>query len=384
MSVNSWRVPFEAYGGKEPYTFVSYAHRDHDAVFRDLNLLYRAGGRLWYDEGIDPGADWADEVARALHDCALFLVFLSPRAIESRNVRDEITFALNRQKPVVAVHLEAANLPPGLELRLNAVQALLRYRMDEAQYRQKLEGALLRHGVVRPDTDLEPDRIDSSGPAAAGVRADPLRFLPELEQLHRNRDWLAARRLGADMARGLLDRLDAGSGDFRFATKLMDVGVLLDDSGHLTLAKQCLLRVAEYLVQMAASQGESVEALDHLGMVYNNLGRLVRRHQPSSRSAEGYYRKSVEIFQLLYPDLSEDVNLGDRLGMAHSNLGNALIAQRKRDAARQAYQRAVEIYQQLAAEYPANAHLARRLQHARESLRTTEAPPSPPATSGSA
>ena len=384
MSIDTWRVPFEAYDGKDPYTFVSYAHRDHDAVFRDLNVLYRAGGRLWYDEGIDPGADWSDEVARALHDCTLFLVFLSPRAIESRNVRDEITFALNRQKPVVAVHLEAANLPPGLELRLNAVQALLRYRMDEAQYRQKLESALLRHGVVRPDTDVDPDRIDSSGPAAAGVRADPLRFLPELDQLHRNGDWLAARRLGADMARGLLDRLDAGRADFRSATKLMDVGVVLDDSGDLTLAKRCLHRVAEYLLQMAAMRGESVDVLDHLGMVYNNLGRLVRRHHSSSRSAEGYYRKSVEIFQLLYPELSEDVNLGDRLGMAHSNLGNALLAQGKRDAARQSYQRALETYKQLAAEHPANTHLARRFQHALESLRTTPARPSPPATSGSA
>ena len=130
-------------------------------------------------------------------------------------------------------------------------------------------------------------------------------------------------------------------------------------TGHARLTRR-------HLLQMSAARGESVEVLDHLGMVYNNLGRLMRKRHPASRSAEGYYRKSVEIFQLLYPDLSEDVNLADRLGMAHSNLGNALLAQGKRDAARQSYRRALELYQQLAAEHPNNCHIARRVRQATE------------------
>jgi hypothetical protein len=62
--------PFTAYRGAETYVFVCYSHHDTAAVYDDLALLRSSGVRIWYDEGISPGTQWSDELARALDGAA--------------------------------------------------------------------------------------------------------------------------------------------------------------------------------------------------------------------------------------------------------------------------------------------------------------------------
>jgi hypothetical protein len=131
-------APFSAYGGSAPYVFVSYAHADGAKVFPEITFLHEHGYRIWYDEGIDPGNEWPDEIARALHAASYFLVFVSPRSVASSNVRNEINVALNKRKPFLAIHLEETELTPGLELRMGDIQALMRFRMGVDAYREKL------------------------------------------------------------------------------------------------------------------------------------------------------------------------------------------------------------------------------------------------------
>jgi serine/threonine protein kinase len=138
-------TPFAAYLGDEPFVFVSYAHSDAAQVYPEITRLHQAGCRIWYDEGINAGQEWPDEVAGALERCTYFLVFLSPRAVESANVRDEIHFALTRSKPFLAVYLEETDLPKGLELRTGRIQAMHKFRMAEGRYHRLLERALPVH-----------------------------------------------------------------------------------------------------------------------------------------------------------------------------------------------------------------------------------------------
>lgn len=134
--------PFEAYNGSEPFLFVSYAHKDGAIVFPELLYLYNQGYRIWYDEGIDPGNEWPNEVAAALEGCSQFLVFISPNATRSSNVRNEVNFAINHSKAFLAVHIDETPLPIGLELRMGDIQAILKYRMDEEHYHRQLGRAL--------------------------------------------------------------------------------------------------------------------------------------------------------------------------------------------------------------------------------------------------
>jgi hypothetical protein len=135
-------LPCAAYTGDEPFAFISYAHLDADAVYPEIQRLDLMGYRIWYDEGIDPGNEWPEEVASALKRSMQFIVFVTQRAINSRNVRNEINYALKLDKPFFAIHLDETELPPGMDLQMSSIQGIFKWRMKEQAYVRNLERAL--------------------------------------------------------------------------------------------------------------------------------------------------------------------------------------------------------------------------------------------------
>jgi hypothetical protein len=135
-------LPFDAYQGTEPFLFASYSHQDAAQVYPEIARLNHLGYRIWYDEGICPGREWPEAVADALKQAAFFLVFISPRALASNNVRNEINLALKKKKPFLAIHLEETDLPGGVELQIGSLQAILKYLVDEERYCRRLEISL--------------------------------------------------------------------------------------------------------------------------------------------------------------------------------------------------------------------------------------------------
>ena len=70
------------------------------------------------------------------------LVFISKNSVESKNVRDEINYALHHNKKLLAVHMMHTSLPPGLELRLGPIQAIMKHKMKSKEYFTKLHESL--------------------------------------------------------------------------------------------------------------------------------------------------------------------------------------------------------------------------------------------------
>ena len=123
-----------AYEGTENYIFISYAHKDAAKVFPVMEQLYRRGYRIWYDDGIAPGSEWPEDIARHLNSSAMVIAFVSPNSMASVNCRREINFALSKEKPFLSVVMEPTEMPLGMELQLSAQQSVLRhnYREEEA------------------------------------------------------------------------------------------------------------------------------------------------------------------------------------------------------------------------------------------------------------
>lgn len=135
----STNYQLRAYEGPDDYIFVSYAHVDSGKVFPILEDLSSRGYRIWYDEGITPGSEWSENIARHLDGCALFLAFVTPNFMASPNCRKEVNFALSRQKPLLTMVLEPTKLPMGMELQLSAHQSVLCYRYSsEALFLERL------------------------------------------------------------------------------------------------------------------------------------------------------------------------------------------------------------------------------------------------------
>ena len=137
--------PFPAYDGDEPYVFVCYAHKDARVVYEELSWLRDRGVNIWYDEGITPGEEFPERLGKAILNASLVLFYVSPCSVASRHCRNEVFFSLDRDTPVLAIHLERTELPPGLALSTGTAQAIMRYELPEAVYHRKLLTGIRDH-----------------------------------------------------------------------------------------------------------------------------------------------------------------------------------------------------------------------------------------------
>ena len=144
-------TPFPAYDGEDAYAFVSYSHKDYEFVFNEIDRFNKQGLNIWYDEGIAPGNEWLAEIGRALFGASLFIVFISENSVSSKFVRKEITYAITKDIPFVAIHIEKTQLPVQLDLALSDLQAILQYGMNDEEYYRRYTKAfnihLKNHGI---------------------------------------------------------------------------------------------------------------------------------------------------------------------------------------------------------------------------------------------
>lgn len=106
------------YRGKYPYIFMSYSHKDIDAAKEIIAHLQASHYRVWYDEGIDPGSEWDENIASHIRHCGFFVAILSQIYLKSSNCKDELNFARELEKPRLLIYLEDIQLPDGMRMRL--------------------------------------------------------------------------------------------------------------------------------------------------------------------------------------------------------------------------------------------------------------------------
>ena len=93
-------------------TFVSYRRTDDEFTLKLASDLRSHGIDIWIDQlDIPAGQPWDDSVQKALMDCDRLLIILSPASMASKNVKDELAFALDEGKPIFPVLLEECEIP---------------------------------------------------------------------------------------------------------------------------------------------------------------------------------------------------------------------------------------------------------------------------------
>ena len=74
--------------------FLSHARKDSDLARQLADHLARAGFVVWSpEEEISPGDNWAKKIGKALDDSELMVILLTPKALESDFLRQDIEFA---------------------------------------------------------------------------------------------------------------------------------------------------------------------------------------------------------------------------------------------------------------------------------------------------
>lgn len=104
--------------------FISHSSKDEAAARSVVEILEDAGLSCWVSYRDIHGGKWADEIAVALTQSQAMVLLLSAHSTASGHVEDEFALAKNRRIPLVAIRLDDAPLPPGLELGLQKWQQL--------------------------------------------------------------------------------------------------------------------------------------------------------------------------------------------------------------------------------------------------------------------
>jgi hypothetical protein len=104
---------------KQHTAFFSYSRVNKEFATKLAKGLMSAGYPIWFDLfDIPTGSRWDDEVEKALHECSIFMIILTPASIASENVKDEIGFAIDHGKRILPILLEPCEVP----LRLRRFQ----------------------------------------------------------------------------------------------------------------------------------------------------------------------------------------------------------------------------------------------------------------------
>ena len=93
-------LPSTARPTRNPHQiFISYAHQDATMAQRLAHDLQQAGWPIWIaPDSITPGELWAAAIDRGLESSGIFLLLISPAAVNSRWVQDETYAAIDLEK----------------------------------------------------------------------------------------------------------------------------------------------------------------------------------------------------------------------------------------------------------------------------------------------
>ena len=126
-----------------PRIFLSYSHKDRTfgvQLVEALRKILNNDDYVWYDDGLHGGDAWWDEIVDQLNTRNAFIVILSPDAVKSKYVREEMRIAWHR-------HIEGKMLFLPLLLRKCRTPKFLRTRqiisfLSPEDYEQSLKKLL--------------------------------------------------------------------------------------------------------------------------------------------------------------------------------------------------------------------------------------------------
>lgn len=140
-------------------TFFSYSRDDSDFVSNLAKDLRSAGEKIWLDQlDITPGSHWDTSIENALNSSDKVIIVLSKTSVASKNVMDEVMYAIEKNKIVIPLLLEECDVPFRLS-RLQHVDFTQNYKGGLNRLISVLE---LEHKAVQPSSSLMNESINTS------------------------------------------------------------------------------------------------------------------------------------------------------------------------------------------------------------------------------
>lgn len=138
------KLSIESYNGPDPYLFVSYSHADTKSVDKVLKAIDKERFRMWYDDTMEIGNDFREELREKIEGCFAMLLFVSNASMNSKYCGMEIITAHKYNKRIYPVHLEEdVEIPVALTMILENLQHVKSENIFEGKkYMSKLIDSL--------------------------------------------------------------------------------------------------------------------------------------------------------------------------------------------------------------------------------------------------
>ena len=78
--------------------FLSYAYKDLELAKGVQDLLQNYGHSVFKDDGVQAGEEWVEFIAEGIANSAYFIPLITDRFLESRNTRNELSFAIEMSR----------------------------------------------------------------------------------------------------------------------------------------------------------------------------------------------------------------------------------------------------------------------------------------------
>ncbi len=168
------------YTGRKKYIFISYAHLDSARVLPVVYKLIAAGYRVWYDDAIEKGREWDDDIALHVLGCEVFIPFFSENYLASDNCRKEMKYAVSKKRRTLGVVLEDVSFEGarGIEMYISSVQHIMAQQMDPDEITDAVVNAPLTAPCMKSppaQTDVLPQTAPRQGDVSehAETRSEP-------------------------------------------------------------------------------------------------------------------------------------------------------------------------------------------------------------------
>ena len=180
------------YSGSKNFIFVSYSRKDKDIVYPIIEKLQKKY-RVWYDKGIQFGAEWASMIAQKLNEAALFVFMVTNNSLASVHCNDELAYAKESNINFINILLEDVEFPPEFKLSYGRYQmcsisdyddeeelienlASRSKKIAEAKYDEFDLNALNKKGFsdIKKDLEMKKTAVDGLNELAANYRKDKI------------------------------------------------------------------------------------------------------------------------------------------------------------------------------------------------------------------
>jgi hypothetical protein len=189
--------------------FFSYTRKDAEFVLKLAKALREVGVNLWLDQlDIVGGQRWDRAVEEALETCQGMIAVLSPQALASNNVMDEVSYALEEEKVIIPILFRSCAIPMRLR-RIHYIDFTADYDTGFSQLLRALHieqsrempehPAPIKHATRQFPLRLRGALVGGAAGAIWGTIAVPLFYPREPHQYIASRDFFASALMASIM-----------------------------------------------------------------------------------------------------------------------------------------------------------------------------------------